>query len=88
MRNIDPILDALKEEAIAQVASIRAYRTYQGENPEYRQRAKLAIGVIGAYVRLRATLANERTNDLVELRLVGKREIPKLVGATLDEPQP
>lgn len=62
---------ALEEEAVAQLEAIRAYRVYQGQNPDYKQRAKMAIGVIGAYVRLRATLANERSNDLVEFRLLG-----------------
>jgi hypothetical protein len=64
-------IEALESEAVEQLAALREYRTYQGANAEYRLRAKLAIGVIGAYVRLRATVANEKTNQLVEMRLVG-----------------
>ncbi len=62
-------LDALESEATDQLSAIREFRVYQGDNPDYRNRAKLALGVIGAYVRLRATLANEKTNELVERRL-------------------
>jgi carbon monoxide dehydrogenase subunit G len=64
-------IDALGEEAKEQLSEIRAARTYRGNNPEYAKRAKMAIGVIGSYVRLRATLANERSNELVAIRLVG-----------------
>jgi len=64
-------VEALESEATDQLAEIRRYRTYQGDNPDYARRAKMAIGVIGAYVRLRATMANEQTNKLVELRLAG-----------------
>ncbi len=67
-------VEALESEASEQLSEIAAARTYQGSNPEYRQRAKLAIGVIGAYVRLRATMANERSNDLIERRLLGGGE--------------
>lgn len=61
----------LEEEATAQLSEIRAYRAYQGQSPEYKQRAKIAIGIIGAYVRLRATMANERSNDLISMRMMG-----------------
>lgn len=71
-----PFVDALEAEATEQLKELSAARTYQGTNPEYRQRAKLAIGVIGAYVRLRATIANEKTNELVERRLGGVPTLP------------
>jgi hypothetical protein len=63
-------VEALESEAIEQLGEIRAARTYQGSNPDYQKRAKIAIGVIGAYVRLRATMANEKTNELVEIRML------------------
>lgn len=65
------MLEPLEDEALEQIAEIKKYRTYQGQNPEYRHRAKLAIGVIGAVVRLRATLANEESNRLISVRLLG-----------------
>ena len=61
----------LEDEAIAQLEFIKKERTYQGSNPEYRKDAKMALGVIGGFIRLCATLENRRTNDLVEARVVG-----------------
>ena len=60
---------ALEAEATEQLSVIRKARTYQGSDPDCFRRAKLAIGVIGAYVRLRATMANEKSNELIERRL-------------------
>lgn len=70
-------VELLEEEAIHQLDEIRAYRTYRGTNPEYRQRAKVALGVIGGYIRLRATIANDRSNDLIERRLLASENTPK-----------
>lgn len=68
---------ALEAEAKDQLQAIREFRTYQGSNPEYHKRAKMAIGVIGNYVRLRATMANERSNDLIAMRMLGERPEPQ-----------
>jgi hypothetical protein len=66
-------VEALEEEAVQQLAELRRYRVNASkDNPDLRARAKLAIGVIGAYVRLRATIENGRSNDLVERRLLGE----------------
>lgn len=59
----------MEEEAREQLKEIRAARLYQGTNPDYRYRAKTAVGVIGAYVRLRATMANEEGIRLATRRL-------------------
>jgi hypothetical protein len=76
-------VEALEAEAVDQLAAIREYRTYQGNNPDYGKRAKMAIGVIGAYVRLRATMANEKSNDLIERRMLSSAVGDKqLVGAS------
>lgn len=72
-------IESLEEEAVAQLGELRKFRVYQGQDPDRRQRAKLAIGVIGAYVRLRATLANEKSNELIEQRLLAGR--PLEIGA-------
>lgn len=66
----------LEEEAVEQLSEIRTYRLTRADLGDGRARAKMAIGVIGAYVRLRATLANERSNDLIELRLLGSSGKP------------
>lgn len=81
MTETNGFVAALEAEATQQLSEIRAYRTYQGNNPEYGKRAKMAIGVIGAYVRLRATIANEKTNELVERRLLGDAPQPKQLEA-------
>lgn len=68
-----PFLNALESEALEQLAELRKYRTYQGvNNSDYAKRAKVALGVIGSYVRLRGTIANEQTNELVRVRLMGE----------------
>lgn len=67
-------IDNLEAEASEQLDVVRAARVYQGSNPDYKAKAKIAIGIIGAYVRLRATIANERSNALIEQRLL--RELP------------
>jgi hypothetical protein len=57
---------------------IRENRTSGTNNPEAKVAAKGALGLIHAYVRLRATLANEKTNELVERRLLLSEEsIPR-----------
>lgn len=65
----ETIEQALQVEAVEQLAAIRAYRTYKGSDLDYARRAKVAISMIGAYVRLRATIANERSNELIAQRL-------------------
>lgn len=70
-------IDDLEDEAREQLQLIREYRTSQTNDPEAKSRAKGAIGLIGAYVRLRATLANEKTNELVERRLAMSEAPPR-----------
>lgn len=62
-------IDALEMEAREQLTVLKETRVANSVTPDSARRTKLAIGVIGAYVRLRATLANERTNELVARRL-------------------
>lgn len=79
---MEEFVDALGKEATEQLAAVREYRTYRGQNPDYKQRAKLAIGVIGAYVRLRATLANEKSNELIERKLLDGGNAPRQLSAS------
>ena len=78
---MNKFLQGLEDEAFEQLAEIKAARVYKGSNPDYRARAKTAIGVIGAYVRLRATLANEKSNELIEQRLLGKDDSRRALSA-------
>lgn len=74
-------IEELEAEAREQLAVIRAARETTGDQ-ESRQRTKAALGVIGAYVRLRATLANEKSNALIERRLLQAEDPPRqLIGA-------
>lgn len=77
----DTFVDELAAEAGEQLKELRKYRIYAGTSSEPKARAKLAVGVIGAYVRLRATLANERAIDLAMERLSAP-ERPALPGKT------
>lgn len=62
-------VDELEKEAREELKALRACRTEPGDATERRFRVRTALGMIGHYVRLRATIANERTNDLVAMRL-------------------
>ncbi len=67
----DDLLRDLLIEAREQLEEIRFRRTHRTEKPEYRQRAKEAIGVIGHTVKMMGTRENARTNDLIEQRVLG-----------------
>lgn len=72
MAKAQTFVEALEGEATEQLDAIREARIYKGNNPDYHKRAKMALGVIGSYVRLRATMANEKSNDLIERRLIAE----------------
>lgn len=66
------ILISLENEAVDQLAEIKKLReTPAGSKSveERMKRAKIAIGIIGGYVRLRASISNEHSNQLIERRL-------------------
>jgi hypothetical protein len=62
-------IDALELEATAWLDALADYRKSEVADPEKRTRAKIGLGVVGAFVRAKATAANERSNDLIERRL-------------------
>jgi hypothetical protein len=71
------LIEALEGEAVEQLEEVKAFRTHRNKNTfdEYQKRAKVALGIIGGYIRLRATVANEETNRLVAMRV--ERELPE-----------
>jgi hypothetical protein len=71
MSNKKRLIEALEDEAVEQLSEVKAFRTNRSEKhfDNYQKRAKVALGIIGGYVRLRATVANEETNRLVAMRL-------------------
>lgn len=68
-KNRAPFVEAIEDEAFEQLQEIRSYRRREAVDADAPKRAKLAMGIIGSYVRLRATIANEKSNELIERRL-------------------
>ena len=73
------LIEALEDETVEQLEEIRAFRTNRSASTFETsfKRAKVSMGVLGAYVRLRATIANEETNRLVSLRLEAGAPAPR-----------
>jgi len=66
---LETLADAIVPEAIEWVGELRKYRTYQGKDPEYFRKARIGLGIVGAGVRILATIENNRSNDLIARRL-------------------
>ena len=66
---LEALAAAVVPEAIEWVKELRAYRIYQGKDLEYFRKARIGLGVVGAGVRICATIENSRSNNLVEARL-------------------
>lgn len=65
---LDLLAEAVIPEAVEWVKELRKYRIYQGKDQEYFKKARVGVGVIGAAVRISATIENSRTNDAIESR--------------------
>lgn len=52
------------------IGAIKAYLAYQGENPQFRDRARIAVGLVGAFARVRASETNRMQVELISERLV------------------
>jgi hypothetical protein len=61
-------LDELEETAVAGAKAIRAYLSYQGDNPTYRDKAKVSAAAISAYARTRASETNRQAIELMARR--------------------
>ncbi len=66
---LETLANAIVPEAIEWIAELKKYRTYQGTDPEYFRKARIGLGVVGAGVRILATIENNRSNDLIARRL-------------------
>jgi len=62
-------LEDMGAEVKEQLKAIKERRTYKGSDPDYRNRAREALILIGHFVKLAGTFENARTNDLTEFRL-------------------
>jgi hypothetical protein len=73
------LLERLTEEAIEQVHEIKARRIDPVNSPERKHRAREAIAVVGQCVNMHATLSRDRTNDIVEQRML--EAVPRALSA-------
>lgn len=74
-------MDRFEKVALQGLDAISEYLTYSGENKTYLNRAKAGAAAVGAYTRLRATMANERQIALLEQRRlegIGGTNVPAL----------
>ncbi len=64
------IIETLETIVIDKLEDVKKRPSGSSKNREdYYKDARLAIGILGNYVRLRATIANEETNRLVSIRI-------------------
>lgn len=54
----DKLLDELEDTALTAVKKLRAFLDYQGNDDKMFQRAKVAVGVVSAFGRIRASETN------------------------------
>ena len=66
----DELLSELEAEARAWVSELKALREYQGNDPRYYQKGKLAVGIIGGLARMRASESNRLAIEFAASRAV------------------
>lgn len=76
----DKRMDELEDVAMESAKQLRAFFAYQGTNPQYFQKARLACGMIGAYARLRASETNRMAVE-VTVGKIGGGSAPLLLAA-------
>ena len=70
-------LDELERTTVQSAKVIRELFAYEGTDPKYLQKAKIAVGVIGGYSRV---LASENNRAALERMADGRKEVPALQG--------
>ena len=68
----DRTLDTLEEVALAGAAQLKAFFTYQGDNPRYFQKARLGAVAISGYARVRASETNRMAVELAAQKQLGE----------------
>lgn len=75
------VLNEFEEAAVMGAKAVRAFLAYQGSNNrDYFLRGRVGAGAMGAYSRLRATMANEAA-----LRLAASRKGPEVLALMAGE---
>lgn len=73
----DDTLDEMEETARVSARAIRAYLTYQGDNQQFRDKARVAAAAISSFARTRASESNRLSVELLARR-IDERESPVL----------
>lgn len=61
----DGKLEMFEDVAIEGAKQIKAYFTYQGDNPQYRDKARVGATAISAYARMRASETNRMAVEMM-----------------------
>lgn len=69
MASTKSVVREFEDTSVAGAAAVREYLTYRGANKEYFNRARVGAASMGAYARLRATVANERALAIAAARI-------------------
>lgn len=60
----DKTIETLEDVALDGAKQLKAYFSYQGENPTYHHKAKLGAACISGYSRVRASETNRMAVEL------------------------
>jgi len=66
---LESVTEALGEGALEGLKHLRAYLTYQGENPTYYKKAKVGGVLVASYVKAEATRTNRMAIEQAKTRL-------------------
>ncbi len=66
----EKLMTALEEGALEGVKALRAFLTYQGDNPQYEKRAKAGAALVTGYTRAFASETNRAAVELARNRAV------------------
>ena len=72
---MDQVRKEFEETALLGCKAVRAFLAYQGNNRDYRDKAKAGAVAMGSYSRLRATIANETA--LAMMASKAQKALPK-----------
>jgi hypothetical protein len=68
----DDTLAAIETAVEPSVAAIKAYLAYQGDNSQYRDKARIAVGLLSAFGRVRASETNRMQVELIGERIAAE----------------
>lgn len=74
----DAKLEIFEDAAIEGAKRLKAYLVYEGDQPRYKDKAKVGAAAVGAYARIRASETNRMAVELAAQRMLGQDDLPKL----------